>query len=151
MELECFWEENLKKLKCESNTRAYIISTLSQFGKQSFDFSKDSLTIIYSKAKFSQDFGQFQNLADWLLMTRCVFPECLSGASSEYYITLGQLSYYSCFRLIKKQWRLFEELADSFEHLTSQINHLYLEGKIILTDDGMRQCVSPHKHEIVLY
>lgn len=114
--LESFFIEKTKPLlkHYQEATRAYIVNVLKSAKKESKDYSKDSLTIIYSKAKLEQNFELFQNIADWILFTKSVYPISLQGASEDYYNALAQDSYYRCYRLLNRQWLLFEELADKF-------------------------------------
>jgi len=48
-------------------------------------------------------------------------PSHLHDASRDYYQTIARLSYYSCYKLINKQWKLFEELSDNFPKLERQV------------------------------
>jgi hypothetical protein len=48
-------------------------------------------------------------------------PQHLKFASKDYYDTIARLSYYSCYKIINKQWRLFEELADNFPVIETQV------------------------------
>lgn len=112
-------------LNCNNDTKAYIVSIFKKYDKSEDDFSKESITLLYSSAKFSQNFEKFQLLGDWLFFSEAIFPESLKNASPEYYSTIAKLCYYSCFRLIQRKWPLFAELGDKFEPLTKET------GKII--------------------
>ena len=87
--------------------------------------SKDSITIQYSDAKLKNDFEKFQNIADWLFYTNALFPESLKCASKDYYYSVGRLSYFNCYRIIR-QFKLYESLADDFIILSKN------SGKILL-------------------
>lgn len=115
--LNQFFDEALSELKCESDTRAYIVSIFSRYKTAEGDLSKDSITLAYAQAKMNQDFLSFQNLADWIFFSKTFAPGHLNNASEEYYQTIAQLSYNSCYRLIDRKWRLFEELSDNFVFL----------------------------------
>lgn len=100
-------------------TRAYISGVLDQFLKQSTnDYSKESITLIYARAKQEYNFNMFQSLGDWLFFTKVFYPEHLNRASQEYYNSIAQISYYRCYLIINRQWKLFEEMADRFNYLT---------------------------------
>jgi hypothetical protein len=116
--LNSFFHKQLKELRCDENTKAYIVSVLEKFKTSASDYSKDSITILYSEAKFRQDFYTFQNIGDWLFMCNSLFPEHLNNASLEYYQSIGRLSYYSCYRLINYKWKVYETLADLFVPLS---------------------------------
>jgi hypothetical protein len=124
-DLTCFISEKVNSLECSPDARAYIVSIFKKYNQAKDDYSKDSITILYSDARTSQNFEKFQLLGDWLFFSNSLFPESLKNASEEYYYTIGKLSYYSCFRLIKNKWPLFEELGDKFEPLVKET------GKII--------------------
>lgn len=122
--LDVFFSKQLQELNCGGPTKAYIVSTLQNF-KNNFigDYSKDSLTVKYAEARFNRDFYKFQNIGDWLLYSKSFFPESLNNASENYYISLAQLSYYSCYKMINS-WYIYQELADRFIPLTEQIREL---------------------------
>jgi len=112
--LNYFFDDVLQDLPCQSDTKAYITGIFSKYKDPSFDLSKDSVTIIYAQARDKQDFSQFQNLGDWIFFSKTFVPGVLHGASDEYYRTVGRMSYYTCYRMINRQWKLFEEMADNF-------------------------------------
>jgi hypothetical protein len=126
--LEMFFAERTKNLlkHYQETTRAYIVNVLKSAKKESKDYSKDSLTIIYSKAKSEQNFELFQNIADWILFTKSLYPISLNGASEEYYNALAQDSYYRCYRLLNRQWLLFEELADKFPQTVKLLQIMFV-------------------------
>jgi len=131
--LESFFMEKIKLLKnYQEPTRAYIINVFKNAKKGSGDLSKDSLTIIYSKAKSEQCFELFQNIADWILFSKSIHPESLRGASEDYYNVLAQDSYYRCYRLLNRQWSLFEELADKFPQLIVTLQTTLIPSEIKL-------------------
>lgn len=116
-----FFEELLNDLECQRDTKAYIISIYGKYKSAQFDLSKDSVTILFAQARSNQDFLTYQNLGDWIFFANTLAPNHLHHASKDYYDTLAKLSYYSCYRLIDRQWKLFEELADNFNILESQV------------------------------
>jgi hypothetical protein len=118
--LNNFFSEKLEKLPCDKPTKAYIVGLLSDFKSNNNDLSKDSITLLFAEAKQTQEFMLFQTIGDWLFMCNALFPEHLSNASLEYYHSVGRLSYYSCFKLLNKQWVLFENLADNFVPLSEK-------------------------------
>lgn len=109
--LESLFSESIDRLPCQVNTKAYVSNV---FSHSVTDYSNESLTLVYSRAKFEYRFELFQALADWILFCKTMFPENLNGASDEYYSALAQDSYYRCYKMINKKWLLFEELADQF-------------------------------------
>ena len=118
-----FFEEILKDLECQRDTKAYIISIYGKYKTSEFDLSKDSVTLLFAQARSKQDFLTFQNLGDWIFFANTMAPNHLQWASKDYYDTVARLSYYSCYRLINRQWKLFEELSDNFIVLEHQIKN----------------------------
>jgi hypothetical protein len=119
--ISSFFDELLNDLNCQHETKAYIISIYRKFQTAEFDLSKDSVTSMFSQARSKQDFLIYQNLGDWIFFANTMAPSHLKFASKDYYDTVARLSYYSCYKLINRQWRLFEELADDFILLEAQV------------------------------
>ncbi len=118
-----FFEEALNDLDCNRDTKAYIVSIYGKYKTAEFDLSKDSVTILFAQARSNQDFLTYQNLGDWIFFANTLAPNHLHHASKDYYDTVARLSYYSCYKLINRQWKLFEELSDNFNVLESQVKH----------------------------
>jgi len=117
-----YFEVVLNDLACGADTKAYIISIYVKYKNATHDLSKDSLTLLYAQARNKQDFSIYQNVADWAFYKNTLFPE--ESSFKDYYDTLGKLSYNSCYKLINKQWPLFEELAENFVILEHQAKKL---------------------------
>lgn len=116
-----FFEDLLSDLECHRDTKSYIISIYGKYKSSQFDLSKDSVSILFSQARSKQDFLTYQNLGDWIFFTNTLIPTHLKHASKDYYDTIARLSYYSCYKLIDRQWKLFEELSDNFLNLEDQV------------------------------
>jgi hypothetical protein len=125
-----FFEKVLQGLQCQQSTRAYLIGLYSQYRISDFDLSKESITLQFISAKENQNFATYQQVADWIMFCQTVVPQHLHNASSDYYRTLAQLSYYSCYRLIDRKWQLYEELADRFIPIEIQIKTLLTQHSI---------------------
>jgi hypothetical protein len=125
-----FFDELLIDLDCHQDTRAYIISIYGKYRTAQFDLSKDSVTLLFAQARRKQDFLTYQNLGDWIFFTNTLVPNHLKFASKEYYDTIARTSYYSCYKLINKQWKLFEELSDNFIVLESEVKNKLQSIKI---------------------
>lgn len=118
-----FFDELLNDLECQRDTKAYIVSIYGKYKSAQFDLSKDSVTLLLAQARNKQDFLSYQNLGDWIFFSNTLAPNHLRFASKDYYDTVARLSYYSCYKLINKQWKLFEELSDNFLVLESQVKN----------------------------
>lgn len=116
-----FFGELLEDVACRQDTKAYIVSIYGRYKTAEFDLSKDSITLLFAQGRSKQDFLTYQNLGDWIFFANTMAPNHLQGASKEYYDTVARLSYYSCYKLIHRQWKLFEELADNFPVLERQV------------------------------
>lgn len=117
--LNKFFTDELDELNCKEDVKAYIVSIFDKFKRASDDLSTESITILYSQAKYNQDFQAFQRIGDYIFFSNAFAPESFI-VSEDYYFSIGRLSYYSCYKLINKQWILFEQLADDFVPLSTQ-------------------------------
>jgi hypothetical protein len=128
-----FFEELLQDVKCQQDTKAYIVSIYGKYKSAEFDLSKDSVTGLLAQGRDKQDFLTYQNLGDWIFFTNTMAPDHLRFASKDYYDTVARVSYYSCYRLINRQWKLFEELADNFLFLEKQVKERLVDLKMSQT------------------
>jgi hypothetical protein len=124
-----FFQELLNDLKCQQDTKAYIISIYGKYKNANDDLSKDSVTTLFCQARDKQDFLSYQKLGDWIFFTNTVFPDSLKNASETYYNSIAQISYYNCYRMVK-QWKLYQQLADEYNYLTNEIRHKIFNGKL---------------------
>lgn len=118
-----FFDELLIDLECRQDTKAYIASIYGKYRSADHDLSKDSVTLLFAQARAKQDFLTYQNLGDWIFFINTMAPKHLSGASKDYYDTIARVSYYTCYKLINRQWKLFEELSDNFPILEAQVRN----------------------------
>ena len=118
-----FFNDLLSGLKCHYDTKAYIVSIYGKYKTVEFDLSKDSVTLLLAQAQNKQDFLTYQNLGDWIFFANTMAPHFLQNASKDYYDAVARRSYYSCYKLINRQWKLFEELADDFNILEEQVKN----------------------------
>lgn len=116
--LNDFFTNQLENLRCDRDTKAYIISVLKKFKNASEDCSKESITTLYAQAKYSQDFFTFQKVGDWLFLCSSMFPEHLNNASMDYYFSIGQSSYYYCYLILQRKWKLYEQMSDQLPELS---------------------------------
>jgi len=119
-----YFASELRNLKCSDEVRAYIVSVLSAYRFSEKDLSNHSITVEYAIARNENDFQRFQTVGDYLFFANSFVPESLNGASSEYYQSVAQLSYYSCYRLMNRQWRLYEQMADRFIDLSQETRQI---------------------------
>ena len=118
-----FFDELLDGLECQRDTKAYIVGIYGKYKTIECDFSQHSITLLFAQARSKQDFLAYQNLGDWIFFVNTMAPQHLHNASKDYYDTVARSSYYSCYRLINRQWKLYEELADRFNILEEQVKN----------------------------
>lgn len=128
--INSFFDESLIDLKCQQDTKSYIIGIYGKYKTAEFDLSQDSVTLLFAQGRNKQDFLTYQNLGDWLFYTKSMFPASLKNASENYYDNIAKLSYYNCYRMIKS-WKIYEELADEYTNLTTSIRHILIEKHLI--------------------
>lgn len=121
--INVFFDELLADLNYNKDTKAYIAGTFSKIKNTDLDLSKHSITLLYCQAQKKQNFLDFQKIADGLFWSFTFCPEYLNNASEEYYLTIAQLSYYSCYKLINRQWKLYEQLADQLPTIKNEIRN----------------------------
>lgn len=116
-----FFDELLNDVKCHRDTRAYITGIFSKYQKADCDLSQSSLTLLFCQARDTHNFSIYQNIGDYIFFVESIAPQYLQSASKDYYDSLARTSYYTCYRLINKQWKVYEEMADSFPTLKQQV------------------------------
>ena len=139
-----FFQEVLRDLECQQDTQAYIVGIFGKYRTTTFDLSHYSVSTLFAQARSNHSFFDYQNLGDWLFWQLTINPENLHHASRDYYDTIAQLSYDACYRLINRQWKLYQELADALPQLEDQVKYrlnainqeaTLLESRIFLCDD----------------
>lgn len=126
--ISLFFNEIISDIKCRRDTKAYIVGIYSKYKSSEYDLSKYSVSLQFMQARQKQDFLTYQNLGDWIFFSNTIYPQHLKFASKEYYDTIAQLSYYSCYKLINKKWPLFEELADQLPVIEEEIKQKLITG-----------------------
>jgi hypothetical protein len=116
-----FFEKLFNDLKCHQDTKAYITGIFGKYKDVNHDLSQDSLTLLFCQARETHNFSIYQNIGDWIFFIRSIAPQHLQSASKDYYESLARISYYTCYRLINKQWQVFEEMSDQFPILEKQV------------------------------
>lgn len=110
-QVDRWFADRLHGLRYSPDVIAYVAGVLSRKRWENADMSKQSVVLAFHSASVTGDFVGFQRIADWVLFVETMYPEHLKGVQ-DVIESLGRQSYYSCHRIIRGQWRLFEELAD---------------------------------------
>lgn len=125
-DLNLFFFDELKKLDCNYTTKAYIVNMLCRFNHSTTDLSKESITLLYAQAKYRQDFNIFDNIGSWIFFCNTFYPEHLNNASQDYYYSIGKSSYYSCYNIINRKWKLYKELSERFAELSEDMRKIFI-------------------------
>lgn len=120
--LDVWFADRLQGLQRRPETTAYIVGVLKARGNWSpeDDLSDRSIILTFAAAVQSGDFAQFQRLGDWILWADVVVPEHFAD-SRELVDGIGRRAYYSCHRILRGQWRVYEELADELPTIVQQV------------------------------
>jgi len=134
--LDDLFNRKLIKLKtCKEITKSYIISVLKKYITNKNYFNNQTIGIEYLQAQLNTDFAKFQNIGDWIFFIQSNYPDFFEKSSTSYYTSLGQSSYYKCYKILNKQWVLFEELADNFKEYSKNIHEVKLNIEVINKTD----------------
>jgi hypothetical protein len=111
--LDAWFGERLHSLRFRPETMAYVAGVLKTLAhpREEDVFAKRSVILAYQDARLTGDFAEFQRIGDWVLWVDVILPQHLDG-KRDAVEAIGRLSYYTCHRLLKGQWRVYEELAD---------------------------------------
>jgi len=124
--LDVWFDNRLVELrsKYRPETIAYVVGVLKAqaISKDGLDLSNRSVVLEYADAVMTGDFVSFQRIGDWVLWVNIIMPTAFDG-SQEAIESIGRHSYYSCHRILKGQWRLYEELADQLPTLALAVRH----------------------------
>lgn len=120
--LDHWFAERLHGLKYSPETVAYITGVLSRKDWNDYDLSQESVVLAFQSATLSGDFEQFQRIGDWVLFIDAVHPLHLEGVR-EAVESIGRNSYYSCHRILRGKWRVYEELADELPAIARHVRH----------------------------
>ena len=121
--LDTWFALRLTSLRCSADTKAYVTGVLSRFRTAEDDLSNVSIVLAWRDASMKGDFAQFQRIGDWVLWVDALCPEHISQ-NREVVETIGRQSFYSCHRIMKGQWRVFEELADELPKIAVGVRKL---------------------------
>lgn len=93
--------------------KVYVIDVLSK--PKLCDMSRESVVLAQSRAK---SFVDYQHIGDWALW---IGSYNNPGMNIRIIETMGRLSYGSCYRLLGRRLRVYEELADELPTITRHV------------------------------
>lgn len=110
--LDSWFAEVLREVRCSDDTRAYVTGVLAGFKttQQMLDPSA-SIVVLFADARRSGEFSAFQRLGDNVLWLGAFCHEAIDD--HKLIETIGRSAYFSCYTLLGRRWRCYEELADT--------------------------------------
>ncbi len=121
IKLDSWFAERLQTLNYGENTRAYVASVLAKFHPNKDILTNSSIVLSFNAAKLHGDFVAFQRIGDYVLWVDSIFPQHINE-NKEIIELIGRMSYYRCHHIMRKQWLVFEELADEFPNIVNDIH-----------------------------
>lgn len=123
--LDSWFTERLQHMKHRPETIAYVAGVLKAMSRPLSvdDMSDRSIVLEFAYARESGDFAAFQRIGDWVLWVDIVMPDAFNG-TREAIESVGRQSYYACHRILRGQWRVYEELADELPKIASSARHM---------------------------
>ena len=123
--LDSWFADRLHGMRRKPETVAYIAGVLKSLAKprELDDLSKRSVVLEFAYARETGDLATFQRIGDWVLWVNIVMPESLEG-TREAVESVGRQSYYTCHRILRGQWRVYEELADDLPTIARSARHM---------------------------
>lgn len=113
---EGFIRESL--FQYSEETQAYVSNVFSRSHKDLVAPLNRSIVLSYASARETGCFSSLQEIGDTVLFGAAFLSE---GFSSDVVMSIGQLSYVSCWRMLRGKWTLYEELADNLPAITEHI------------------------------
>lgn len=118
-ESERWFSEKLETLPQSDEVKAYVVGVFSRYVVSVDDeLSRESLVLVYDKALQAGDFAGFQRIGDWVLWVR-TFASPSIRCEPKLVDSLGQASYSACHRIMRGQWKVYEELSLQLPILTA--------------------------------
>lgn len=123
--LDSWFADRLSGMRRKPETVAYVAGVLKSLAKprELDDLSDRSVILEFASARETGDFATFQRIGDWVLWVNIVMPESLQG-HHEAVESVGRQSYYTCHRILRGQWRVYEELADDLPTIARSARHM---------------------------
>lgn len=118
---EDWFSKKIKNVDCSEITKSYIVNVLSNIHVNSYVSHNHSITLAWFDARCSGSFIKHQRIGDWILWVKSVYPQSIKE-NQELIDSIGRLSYYACYHILSKKWKLYQELADNLTEITASIN-----------------------------
>ena len=118
IKLDDWFADRLTQLRCSADARAYVVGVLMKYRSADEDLSRRSIVLAYCDARETGRFENFQRVGDWALWVSALQP---NESDREIVESLGRMSYYTCHRLMRRSWPVYEELADELPVIASGV------------------------------
>jgi hypothetical protein len=125
--LDRWFAARLEPLRCGTDTKAYVTGVLSGIKADDLFGQRDSIVLAFHEAKMTGDFVEFQRIGDWVLWVDSMHPAFIAD-HHDVIESIGRMSYYACHRIMRGQWRLYEELADDLPAIVYQVRKAVPHG-----------------------
>lgn len=126
--LDAWFADRLTDIRCGAEARAYVVGVLSN---RIDDMSDESVVLAFQDASMKGSFATFQRIGDWTLWVSAFAPHPQRG-QRELVEKFGRLSYFACHRIMRGQWRLYEELADELPAIVYDVRK-EIQGVRVIT------------------
>lgn len=120
--LVTYFGDRLEKLRVHEDTRSYILGVFNDMGRGIGDLSDESMVLRYYDAVLTGDFKKFQMIGDYVLWATAMVPQSIK--EHQLVMSLGQKSYQTCWRLMRGQWTLYNELGERLPEISAEIKVL---------------------------
>lgn len=128
--LDDWISKRISLLKRDMYIQAYITNVLSKFKPNELVYTKrDSIVLKYLEARSTHNFATHQQIGDCVLFLGSIYPEFIKEHRTVVE-SMGQQSYYACYVMLNRQWKIYEELADELPMLMSEIAHLKIVSSV---------------------
>lgn len=118
--LDDWFADKLDGLQCAPDTLAYVVGVLGKKRWEGDILAGESIVLAFNDALVTSDFVSFQRIGDWVLWVDSVYPEYING-HRELIESIGRRSYYTCHRIMRGQWHVYEELADELPSIAEKV------------------------------
>ena len=118
--LDRWFASRLEPLSFGVDTKAYVTGVLSRLKTADIFGPHDSIVLAFHDARVKGDFAAFQRLGDWVLWVDAMHPEFIAD-HHEVIESIGRMSYYACHRIMRGEWRVYEELADQLPSIVQGV------------------------------
>ena len=121
-----YLEGKLSSSHIEPITKEYLIGVFSKFKEPSWGLPHESIVLLFIDASSSYNFVKLQNLGDWILFQESFYKT----KNRDINIEFGKRSFDQCFKMTRRQIRVYEELADNLQYIIDETSkNLLIDNK----------------------